>query len=128
MSKKNLKIKNLSKYRYLELKYLCLQYNDLKSELKELSQEDIKAVQITGMPSARNISNEVQEIVIKKSEVERKIKAIEQSALGASPDIYEYMIKAVTEEIPFEFLSVPCGRRQFYEKRRLFFTLLDKKI
>lgn len=128
MSKKNLKIKNLNKYRYLELKYLCLQYNDLKMELNELSQESVKAARITGMPSAHNISNATQDMVIKKMEVERKIKAIEQSARGASSDIYEYMIRAVTEGIPFEFLEVPCGRRQFYEKRRLFFTLLDRKI
>lgn len=128
ISKKDLKIKNLSKYRYRELKYLCLQYNELKEKLKELSLESIKAVQITGMPSAHNISNTTEDIAIKKIEIERKIKAIEQSAIEVDSNMYRYILKAVTEGLPFEFLSIPCGRRQFYEKRKLFFSILDEKI
>lgn len=128
MSKKDLKIKSLSKYRYRELKYLCLQYNELKEQLRKLSSENIKAVQLTGMPSAHNVTNPTQDMAIKKTEIERKIKAIEQSAIEVDSNMYEYILKAVAEGLPFEFLSIPCGRRQFYEKRKLFFNILDEKI
>lgn len=128
ISKKDLKIKNLSKYRYRELKYLCLQYNELKDKLRELSLESIKAVQITGMPSAHNVSNLTQDIVIKKSEIERKIKAIEQSAIEADSGIYQSILKNVTEGIGFHYLCASCCKEYFYNKRRLFFSILDKKI
>lgn len=128
MSKKDLQIRNLSKNRYRELKYLCLQYGELKVRLREIVSEDIKGVIITGMPSAHNISNPTQDIVLKKFELERKITAIEQAAIDADRDIYKYILKAVTEDMPYEFLGVPCGRRQFYKKRRMFFTILDEKI
>lgn len=128
ISKKDLKIKNLSKYRYRELKYLCLQYNELKEKLRELSLESIKAVQITGMPSAHNISNTTEDIVIKKSEIERKIKAIEQSAIEADGGIYQEILINITEGIAPQYLNIRCSRELFYKKRRLFFSILDTKI
>lgn len=127
MSKKNLKVKDLSKNRYMELKYLCLQFNDMKHELQSLNY-GLKAVVVTGMPSSHKLSNSTEEIAIKKMKLMKKIEAIEQSAIEVDVDIYQYILKAVTEGLPFEYLAVPCGRRQFYEKRRLFFILLDKKI
>lgn len=127
MSKKNLKVKDLSKNRYMELKYLCLQFNDMKHELQSLNY-GLKAVVVTGMPSSHKLSNSTEEIAIKKMKLMKKIEAIEQSAIEVDVDIYQYILKAVTEGLPFEYLAIPCGRRQFYEKRRLFFILLDKKI
>lgn len=128
ISKKDLRIKNLSKYRYRELKYLCLQYNEMKERLRELSSESIKSVQITGMPSAHNVSNSTQDIVIRKSEIERKIKAIEQSAIEADSGIYQSILKNVTEGIGFHYLYASCCKEHFYNKRRLFFSILDEKI
>lgn len=128
MSKKDLQIKNLSKNRYRELKYLCLQYREMKAKLIKIKSEDIKAVQITGMPSAHNISNPTLDMAIKRTELERKINAIEEAAKRVDDSLYEYILKAVTEDVPYEFMAVPCGRRQFYQKRRRFFTILDEKI
>lgn len=128
MSKKDLKVGNLSKYRYRELKYLCLQYSELKDRLRELSSESIKATQVTGMPSARNITDSTQDIVIRKMEVERKIKAIEQAALAADSKMYTQIIINVTEGIPPRYLHIDCPEKTFYNKRRIFFNILDKKI
>ena len=127
MSKKVLRIKNLSKNRYLELKYLCLQYNDMKHKLQSLNY-GLKATEITGMPSSHRLGNITEETAFKRITLTEKLKAIDQSAIAADVDIYQYILKAVSDDLPYECLSVPCGRRQFYEKRRLFFTLLDKRI
>lgn len=128
MSKKDLQVEDLSKNRYRELKYLCLQYGEMKEKLIKLKSEDIKAVQFTGMPSAHSISNPTLDMAIKRSELERKITAIEEAAKRADGSLYKYILEAVTEDIPYEFMAVPCGRRQFYQKRRRFFTILDEKI
>ena len=41
--------------------------------------------------------------------------------------LYPYILKNVTEDITYEHMGVPCGRRQFYFMRRKFFCLLDRK-
>jgi len=51
---------------------------------------------------------------------------IEQAALLADSEIAPYILRNVTQGVPFHALMVPCGRRQFYEKRRRFFVELDK--
>lgn len=55
------------------------------------------------------------------------LELIEQSAVEADPDIFPYILKNVTEGIPYEYMDVPCGRKQFYEARRVFFILLAQK-
>lgn len=128
MSKKDLQIKTLSKYRYRELKYLCLQYNELKEKMKEFSSGNVGAMKITGMPTANNISNSVQDIVIRKSEIEKKIKAIEQSAVEVDSVYYKDILYSVTENIRYEYINTRLCRTSFYALRRLFFSILDEKI
>lgn len=50
---------------------------------------------------------------------------IEEAAKGVGEWIAPYIIKNVTEGIPFEHMPVPCGRNQFYEKRKEFFCKLS---
>ena len=52
---------------------------------------------------------------------------IEQTAIEADPNLYTWILKSVTEGIPYENMDVPAGRRQFYEARRYFFCLLAQK-
>lgn len=49
---------------------------------------------------------------------------IENAAKETDEQLYKYIIKNVTEGVPYEVLNVPCGRRQFYDKRKLFFYKL----
>ena len=59
--------------------------------------------------------------------LEKDIEAIEQCAVAADPEIYQYIIKSVTEGVKYEFLKVPASRKKFYRARRKFFYLLDQK-
>ena len=68
----------------------------------------------------------------KQKELKIKIGAIEQSATEAAPDFYEHMILAVTGEFTYDqlliFYGIPCSRDVFYDRRRLFYWLLYKRV
>lgn len=63
----------------------------------------------------------------KKQEAPEHCKLIEDTARAVDEAIAPYLLKNITEGITFEYLGVPCGRRQFYEKRQQFFFELSKK-
>ena len=48
-------------------------------------------------------------------------KQIEKAAQKTSPELYSYILKNVTQGIPYEQMPVPLGRRQFYALRQEFF-------
>lgn len=89
MNSKAYKSYELGKNEYLELKYFCLRYLDLKTPDADLID---RALELT-------TDNEV---------------------------IRGYLRRAVTENVPYERLDVPMGRRQFYELRRKFFYILSE--
>lgn len=57
---------------------------------------------------------------------------VEQTAMDADPEIYQYLIKAVTDEnVTYRYLEmvmgIPCGRKMYYDRRRKFYWLLDQR-
>lgn len=62
----------------------------------------------------------------RRSEINRKIKLIEDVARICSKDLSAYILECVFFGKSYELLQPPCGRRQFYEKYREFFWMLDK--
>lgn len=54
-------------------------------------------------------------------------KLIEDTAAAVDKTIGTYIMKNVTEGIPFEYMHVPCGRNQFYKMREDFFYKLSLK-
>lgn len=100
VKKRGVKIKEygISREKYAELKYFCMQYHEKKREAlngNTLRQKDVEQ--------------------------------IEQTALETDPSLYPYILRSVTEGIPYEYMDVPCGRKQFYEARRIYFILLAEK-
>ena len=64
--------------------------------------------------------------------LEKNCRLIEQTALEADPDIYQYLLKAVTQEgVTFWYLKkimdMPCGRTMYYDRRKKFYWLLSHK-
>ena len=57
----------------------------------------------------------------------KNIEMVEDCARQADPAIAEYLIKSVTQGIPYEWMDVPMSRKHFYLRRRKFFFLLDKR-
>lgn len=125
---------NISNYRFRELYYFCLQYEEWKEILKEI-RNPLKGMQYSGMPfSASGIpGNPTEKRGIECADLSHKCAMIEAAARLADPELYEYIIFAVTHEnISFKYLKakkgIPCERDRYYNSRRKFYFLLDKKM
>lgn len=121
----------ISKYRYNELRYFCMQYPEWKDELR-YNTDTVKSKEITDMPMGGERHNQIEELAIRRVELQRKCNMIEEAAQEADNAIKDYIIKAVTNDgITFTYLQnimgIPCGKTYFYEKRRKFYYILDKK-
>lgn len=90
---------------YKEMEYFCRQYKEKKYLISQNSEFSER--------------------------YKKDIELIEQSAIKTDVNLYEFIMLNVTEGIAYEFFDEskrPCGRRQFYEKRKEFFARLYRKI
>lgn len=132
MNKRNLKLDEygINSKRYKELCGFCEQYPDWVDELK-YSKNALKSIEITDMPAANTIGNQTQNLAIKRELLQKKCELIEQTAIEASADLYQYIIKSVCYNQPFWYLrdimNMPCSERTFFDSRRFFFHILDEK-
>lgn len=137
----------ISKHRYRELRSFCLQYNEWRDKLKYQT-DGVKGQQITGMPFTGGITDSTQCLAMLRMELEKNCEVVEQVMIkaittlkkgntskllydGDFQNIYDHMIKAVTnEDINYTYLdqvmNIPIGRDGFYKLRRYFYFLLDK--
>ena len=98
----------IERHRYYELKHFCLQF--------------VRSGQIHGDPTARCAESRLF--------FSDRMKLVEQAAIGADPEIYTYILRAVTEGLSYDTLKmqhgIPCCRDVYYDRYRRFFWLLDK--
>ena len=117
---------DISPNRYRELKYFCRQYREKQSRLRSLT--EIASPAFDGIGSSSGVlSDRTAATALKRVELEKDVALIEQTAIEADAEIYQYIISNVADGVPWEYLGVPGGRRQFYEARRKFFYLLSRK-
>jgi len=127
MSRKNRRLNKdgISHEKYMELMYFCLQYRQKKEKLQSLS--FIKGVDYGGTGVGSGGGNPTEKSALRREELQRDIELIEQTVLETAPEIYDALLKNVTEGITYIYLSAPCGHKYFYEKRREFFIRLAMK-
>ena len=127
-TERNLKLDKygIDKNRYLELKYFCRQYPKWKRRITDL-RNGYTPINLTGMPSGSGTTDNVAKAAIEAAELSKQCELIEQCCIEADNEIYQELLRNITEGIPYEYMTVYIGRRQFYEARRKFFWLLDKK-
>lgn len=116
---------NISRAKYNELKYFCMQYSEKKHEIAK--NKGLKAVVNDGMPRASGVGHPTENMAVRNAMLQSDIDLITMTAEEADPEIAQWLLKNVTEGIPYEWMDVPKGRRQFYESRRYFFYLLAQK-
>ena len=122
----------ISKHKFLELYHYCLQYNEWNDELKYTT-DNVKSVPITDMPIGSTTGDATSQLAIKRAELSKKCVLIEETAKEADAELWEYIVKAVTNEnVTYNYLkqimNIPCGQTYYYEKRRKFYYLLSSKI
>ena len=111
---------NISRDKYNELKYFCLQYWQKKQEIDR--NYGIDGFSQDGMPRGTSSSNPTEKKALRIAQLKR-----EQTAMEADAEIYPWILKNVTSGVPYEYMDVPMGRKKFYEARRYFFFLLAQK-
>lgn len=127
VKKRDLKLSdyNISKEKYLELKYFCMQYEEKKQEIQQ--SYGLRSVANDGQPHGNSMGNPTENQAIRNAMLRSDIELIEQTAMEADAEIYQYIIRNVAYGISYEYLGVPKARKQFYESRRYFFFLLAQK-
>lgn len=123
---------NISKHRFKELYYFCLQYDEWKDELKYKT-DNLKSQELSSTPISHSNTSTVENLAIRRQQLESKCKLIEQTAMETDSELYQYIIKAVTNEyVTYKYLqtimNIPCSRNTYYDRRRKFYYLLSKKI
>ena len=126
-SLRNMKLSdyNISRAKYNELKYFCIQYVEKKQKLE--STYGLRATVNDGMPKGNLSGDTTAQEAIRNVMLQEDLRLIEETAKKAAPSIHKWILKNVTEGTPYEWMDVPIGRRQFYEYRRYFFYLLAQK-
>ncbi len=127
-NKRDLKLDEygISKFAYRELSNFCLQYEDKKNKINDLH-NSYKSPQVTGMPHGTTVGNPTEQAAIKAEQLSRDIDLINETVREAGNGVSESLLKNVTQGIQYDYMDVPCGRYQFYKKRRKFFYLLAVK-
>ena len=119
----------IDKHRYYELKHFCLQYKEWKKAYAACNESIIFASSMEEHRSSNTMSDITAKYAIKRAYYAGRIKLVEKAAMEAEPDLYLYILKAVTEGLSYTYLKtkleIPCGRDMYYDRYRKFFWLLS---
>ena len=119
----------ISEYRYRELKNFCLQYLEKKEQLNY-------GLQSRGYDGVRSgqVNKPTEGMAIENIRFSADCNLIEACAKEASVGIWPWILKSVTEGLPYEDLAidgylgmVPICRNDFYGLRRRFYSILDAR-
>jgi hypothetical protein len=125
----------LTREEYQELYWFCKQYPHKKQKLSYLlnPSESTGIVEAhdehgrligVAMPHGSGTTDKTLTAVIKREALLKDCEVIEQAAIETDAHMYQAIIRNVTLSETYERIGPPCGRRQFFEKRRQFFYIL----
>lgn len=114
----------ISGNRYRELKYFCRQHEEKKQRLREMTEISSPSFAHT---RGGKIADRTGDTAVSRVQLQRDIETVEQAAIETDSGIYTYLLRNVTEGVPYEYLGVPLSIASFYRRRRKFFWILDKK-
>ena len=119
----------IDKHRHYELKHFCLQYPEWKRAYNSLSDASIPLSTIERVSTSNLPGDPTAKRAMMKTQYAEKMHLIERTAREADRYLYEYILKAVTENLSYTYLKskldIPCGRDMYYDRYRRFFWLLD---
>lgn len=120
----------IDKHRHYELKHFCLQYPMWKKAYKEFSDASVSLSTIENVPTSNMPGDPTAKRAIMKAYYAEKMDLIEKVAREADKYLYEYILKAVTENLSYTYLKskleIPCGKDLYYDRYRKFFWLLSE--
>ncbi len=121
----------IDKHRYYELKHFCLQYKEWKKAYLSCCESIIFASTFEEKIMSNIPSDLTAKYATLKIRYSEKINLIERTAMNTDPDLYPYILKAVTEGLSYTYLKsrleIPCSRDTYYSRYRKFFWLLSQE-
>lgn len=123
----------ISHERYMELKYFCYQYKEWKDWLR-YNRDTVGSQPIDGLPHGKGgSSDQTAALAIRRQQLIKKCKIIEDAARETAGDLAPYIIKHVTDEhITYRYLvlimGMQCSKKRYYKMRQQFFWMLNQKI
>lgn len=124
----NLEKYHITKNRYRELYYFCLQYEERKKKIAELC--DQSPPPPNGMPRSGKIPKQTEKAGILAASLSIDNETVEQAAIETSADLYPWLLKAVTKGMNYNAMrmqeGIPCNEKEFRQLRYKFFFLLDQ--
>ena len=121
---------HIDKHRHYELKHFCLQYPNWKRTYAICDEPCVSVSTPNKIPSNNLPGDPTAKRAITKARLVERIDMIERVAKEADDQLYEYIIKAVTENLSYTYLktkmNIPCGKDMYYDRYRRFFWLLNK--
>ncbi len=119
----------IDKHRFYELKHFCLQYPIWKKAKEELDSLAKTSIDIS-KSRTNSISKPVEKSVEDSLYYSERMELIERLCNEASLEFANYLFKAVTEGLSYNYLKmvleIPCCKETYYEAYRRFFWLLSK--
>ena len=123
----------LPKQRFLTVYHYCLQYPEWEDEYQALKAgTGISAVNYDGMPHGSNVGDPTSADAMRLADLDMKMQKIRDGVHEVAPDLYQWLLKGVTEGRPFWYLHdvmrMPCEKDVYYDRRRKFYFLMAKRI
>lgn len=120
----------ISKQRYLELQAFVRQYPEWVEEL-EHEQDTVGAISLDGMPKGNSVGDSTGTLAIRRAMLSEKCRIVEESFAELNSDLWGYLLLGICQGKSFDKLKsedeIPCERDTYYDLRRYFFVILDKK-
>jgi hypothetical protein len=120
---------NISRSRYRELYYFCLQYDERKKEMEELRYPS--PPKSDGMPRGSTTSNPTERNGMRAARLAMENQIMEQAAAESACELAPWILKAAKYDLKFNYLhlceGMPCGKNEFQKLRHKFYYILDQK-
>lgn len=107
---------DISKNRYRELKYFCLQYKEMKAMIKWFQEKD----------SGKG-TDPTADIAVPLADYIKASKLIEKTAFDTDEKLGSIVLKSVTEDVALSRIGMPHNKVLMDDLRHKFFYLLDKR-
>lgn len=120
----------IDKHRHYELKHFCLQYPEWKRVYNEFNDPSMPLSMIERVSTSNLPGDPTAKRAMMKTVYAEKMHLIEKTARNADTYLWEYILKAVTENLSYNHLKskfdIPCGKDMYYDRYRRFFWLLSE--
>ncbi|MCI6637372.1 MAG: hypothetical protein MSH32_03610 [Lachnospiraceae bacterium] len=124
----------LTKHEFYTAYHYALQYSDWVKEYEDVT-DGSKAItydsdRVQTSPNPDGVEN----AAIRSSELHDKIRTVEDTVKAAAPELYPWLLTAVTTEgVTYKYLAgmekpIPCGKDYYYLRRRRFYYMLSHKL